>query len=447
MTAFAPKGKHSFGRVRGQRCQRLPAAYASNAATNAGGGSTMDSNMPAPVLKVIPWFLLFSGLPAGPAVEAVPATVTTPQPATVTTPPAPAHTPSINRFTRAERHERCALNAPPAGDQLVFPVPGMPVPYDAPFHRQAVEAATPIRFADNSAAFLFQLPASESLDRYLLKRQELKPEQWQTLIDWCLQENLPQCAEYELRRRLATYKHFYDPGYKAVKDRWLKQVANRRSDYRVPLPVHGEWYVVPDSSGHHRLKAGAAFAYDLVILKDGKMHRDSGGKLEDHYAWNQPVLAQAEALVVQADDHFEDLPLTQGASLAQFDQANYVILDYGGGLRALYAHLRKGSLKVKVGDTVQPGQTLAAVGNSGASGTPHLHFTLLDSGHLSLRGRFDYERLAGDAWIAFHGDDLKEGARIRNLADAFTRPMEDVGRAAPVQSSVTPATSLEPAAP
>jgi hypothetical protein len=45
----------------------------------------------------------------------------------------------------------------------------------------------------------------------------------------------------------------------------------------------------------------------------------------------------------------------------------------GYGLYALYAHMRPGTIKVKVGDHVNPGEIIGHVGNSGNSTEPHLH--------------------------------------------------------------------------
>lgn len=44
--------------------------------------------------------------------------------------------------------------------------------------------------------------------------------------------------------------------------------------------------------------------------------------------------------------------------------------------RASYAHLKKGSVKVKIGERVHRGQLLAQLGQSGNSAAPHLHFQL-----------------------------------------------------------------------
>ena len=51
---------------------------------------------------------------------------------------------------------------------------------------------------------------------------------------------------------------------------------------------------------------------------------------------------------------------------------NYVIIDHGGGIFTLYAHLR--GFNVNVGDRVGTGERIGAVGSSGTSSGAHLHF-------------------------------------------------------------------------
>nr|WP_325212918.1 peptidoglycan DD-metalloendopeptidase family protein [uncultured Oscillibacter sp.] len=55
----------------------------------------------------------------------------------------------------------------------------------------------------------------------------------------------------------------------------------------------------------------------------------------------------------------------------------YVALDHGNGVATTYAHCD--SLLVKQGDAVRRGQTIAAVGSSGMSTGPHLHFRVLEN--------------------------------------------------------------------
>ena len=58
---------------------------------------------------------------------------------------------------------------------------------------------------------------------------------------------------------------------------------------------------------------------------------------------------------------------------------NYVEITHADGSRAIYGHLKYGSLTVSLGQTVDTGQQLAVVGSSGGSTRPHLHFEVRSS--------------------------------------------------------------------
>ena len=51
---------------------------------------------------------------------------------------------------------------------------------------------------------------------------------------------------------------------------------------------------------------------------------------------------------------------------------NYVVIDHGGGLTTLYAHMSV--VKVSPGDTGSQGTVIGVTGNTGASTGPHLHY-------------------------------------------------------------------------
>ncbi len=55
-----------------------------------------------------------------------------------------------------------------------------------------------------------------------------------------------------------------------------------------------------------------------------------------------------------------------------------VIVDHGGGVQTLYAHLAR--LSVQSGDGISDGEQIGFAGNTGVSSGPHLHFEIWKDG-------------------------------------------------------------------
>lgn len=132
------------------------------------------------------------------------------------------------------------------------------------------------------------------------------------------------------------------------------------------------------------------FALDLVGVDDaGHALRPSATDLQkttyqDWVGYGAEVIAVADGTVVGArDGEVDNKPFTpqpEPKSLTTNDLfGNYVVIDIGSKAFAGYAHLARGSVRVKVGDRVHRGQVIGRLGQSGNSSGPHLHFQLADA--------------------------------------------------------------------
>ncbi len=57
---------------------------------------------------------------------------------------------------------------------------------------------------------------------------------------------------------------------------------------------------------------------------------------------------------------------------------NHVIIDHGSGEFSILVHMKPGSVRVKKGDRVKQGEQVGAIGFSGDTFLPHLHYMLMD---------------------------------------------------------------------
>ena len=63
---------------------------------------------------------------------------------------------------------------------------------------------------------------------------------------------------------------------------------------------------------------------------------------------------------------------------------NYVKIKHDNGMFTFYAHLKYGSVAVKVGDRVTKGQVIGAMGNTGYSFGAHLHFEVRNANNVQI---------------------------------------------------------------
>jgi murein DD-endopeptidase MepM/ murein hydrolase activator NlpD len=155
----------------------------------------------------------------------------------------------------------------------------------------------------------------------------------------------------------------------------------------------GPWAAVYHPSwerGHRRVlyavngraRIPGRFAIDWIKLDaKGRQTRDGHDRVADWLGYGADVLAVADAVVAATRDD-----VTESARLSTHPEhtlgdatGNYVALDLGGGSYAFYEHLKPGSVRVAPGQRVRRGQVIAALGFTGQSTGPHLHFHVADA--------------------------------------------------------------------
>lgn len=127
------------------------------------------------------------------------------------------------------------------------------------------------------------------------------------------------------------------------------------------------------------LHVSQRFAVDLrQIDGDFSTHPQGATRADQYYAWGEDVVSMGRGRVVAAVFDDPDYEIGDVIPPSQHPAGNHVVVQYGRSMYAVYAHLQRSSVRVRVGDWVERGETLALVGNSGSSSEPHLHVHVTD---------------------------------------------------------------------
>lgn len=150
------------------------------------------------------------------------------------------------------------------------------------------------------------------------------------------------------------------------------------TNVELSLPFNGEWLVFwggrERSQNYHVDYANQRYAYDLVVVEDGKSFSGDPAVLENYYCWSKAILAPAQGIISVAVDGFPDH--VPGERDPDNPPGNHVVIDHGNDEWSLLAHMKEGSVSVSVGDEVAAGQQIGQCGNSGNTTEPHLHYHL-----------------------------------------------------------------------
>jgi murein DD-endopeptidase MepM/ murein hydrolase activator NlpD len=152
-----------------------------------------------------------------------------------------------------------------------------------------------------------------------------------------------------------------------------------KNETKLSLPFKGRWLVAwggdtKELNQHHDVP-NQRFAFDLLgVNKEGEMRKGKAQIDEDYSAFGREILAPADGLVTDVITGVRDN--VPGSMNPYSALGNAVFIQHREHEVSVLAHLKLGSVKVKVGDKVKRSQVIGLCGNSGNSSEPHLHYHL-----------------------------------------------------------------------
>jgi len=203
-----------------------------------------------------------------------------------------------------------------------------------------------------------------------LDRQQNQVEQQKNQIALITQELLAQKSESEAQ---ATYQN-------QVVDR-LKtdRRALEAAEAQLEKDSQGIGLLIQKRVAQERAKNG------IVVLGTGQMSYPSDGEITSGFGWRMhPILGY------QRFHSGVDFGADYGSTIRAADRGvvifagwyggygNAVIIDHGNNITTLYGHTS--GLYVSEGQAIERGQPIAAVGSTGLSTGPHLHFEVRQNG-------------------------------------------------------------------
>lgn len=187
-----------------------------------------------------------------------------------------------------------------------------------------------------------------------------------------------------------------------------------------PLNAHRGATLAINGSAH----VPERFAIDFVQLnREDRLFSGPLARNASYAYFGAPVHSATAGTVVRVHDGLpEQIPgaLPAGATI-QNAGGNYVVVAVGAGRYAFYAHLQPGSIRVRKGQRLHPGQVVGLLGNTGNTDAPHLHFHIMDSpSPLEANGLpFTFTTMTGEGRISQPGV-LQTGAVVPIDRAAFT---------------------------
>jgi hypothetical protein len=153
---------------------------------------------------------------------------------------------------------------------------------------------------------------------------------------------------------------------------------------RLAFPLQDGWYYVAQggnstSLNYHNSSNAQQYALDMAELNaiGSRARGIYPSALERYVIFGATVHSPCDGTIVEAVDSLPDL--IPPATDREHPAGNHIVIRCEG-VNVLLAHLQNGSVMVEEGSTVDTGQRLGRVGNSGNTSEPHLHIHAVRAG-------------------------------------------------------------------
>lgn len=204
---------------------------------------------------------------------------------------------------------------------------------------------------------------------------------------------------------------------------------------KLKLPLKGRIYVFDghDFYAHHRrqdaFRSGhfrtnsVRYAYDLMITNGaGELYHGDRFAKENWFSYGTPVYAPAAGTVVDTANDVPENSYKDGQvvypnipnDIDPLGLGNHVVIDHSNGEFSILIHMKPGSVRVKKGDRVKQAEQIGAIGFSGDTFLPHLHYMLMDGmDERTSRGLpsyfNDFERILGSKHLLVKHGEIDSG--------------------------------------
>lgn len=129
---------------------------------------------------------------------------------------------------------------------------------------------------------------------------------------------------------------------------------NNRHIYSLPYKINTSQQVTQGFNGKFSHKGNSQYAIDFGLKVGTRIYASRGGIV----------------VLIKSDGSLH------GTQEKHKKEANYITIKHSDGTYAKYAHLKKGGVKVKVGQKVSQGEFIGYSGNTGYTNGPHLHMVV-----------------------------------------------------------------------